>query len=137
MALKYLLDTNAISEAEKSFPNSGLMQKLQKHHHECALSSVTWHELIYGYHCLLASKRKDRIADFIKTLKVFPVLAFEQNAAEYFAKERARLKSLGLKPAYADGQIAAIASSQGLILVTRNIGDFENFSNLKVENWFL
>ena len=136
MALKYLLDINVISEAEKIFPNSGLMQKLHKHHHECALSSVTWHELIYGYHCLPASKRKERIADFIKTLKVFPVLAFEQKAAEYLAKERARLKLLGLKPAYADGQIAAIASSQNLILVTRNMVDFKNFSNLKIENWF-
>ena len=34
-----------------------------------------------------------------------------------------------------DGQIAAIAGVNGLILVTRNISDFEPFSELKTENW--
>jgi tRNA(fMet)-specific endonuclease VapC len=35
-----------------------------------------------------------------------------------------------------DGQIAAIARVNHLILVTRNIIDFQNFSGIEVENWF-
>ena len=42
----------------------------------------------------------------------------------------------GLTPAFADGQIAAIASTNNLILVTRNTSDFINFSDLLMENWF-
>jgi len=33
-------------------------------------------------------------------------------------------------------QIAAIASTNQLILVTRNTQDFINFGDLTIENWF-
>jgi tRNA(fMet)-specific endonuclease VapC len=35
-----------------------------------------------------------------------------------------------------DGQIASIAVTNGLILVTRNADDFEGYRGLDVENWF-
>lgn len=38
-------------------------------------------------------------------------------------------------PPFVDGQIAAIAYVNDLILVTRNTEDFSNFSDLKLENW--
>ena len=34
-----------------------------------------------------------------------------------------------------DGQIAAIASSRGLILVTANTNDFRNFKELELADW--
>ncbi|MDO9163946.1 MAG: hypothetical protein Q8N35_18460 [Methylococcaceae bacterium] len=64
------------------------------------------------------------------------VLPFDQVAAEWYAKERARLQKQGLTCAYADGEIAAIAVSQSLTLVTRNTKDFADFQNLALENWF-
>lgn len=39
----------------------------------------------------------------------------------------ARLEALRLRLAFADGQIAAIAATQGMVLVTRNISDFAAF----------
>jgi predicted nucleic acid-binding protein len=36
----------------------------------------------------------------------------------------------------ADGQVAAIAATSGLVLVTRNVEDFRWFTGLQVENWF-
>ena len=65
-----------------------------------------------------------------------PILPYTQEAAEWFAVERARLIPLGLTPFYADGQIAAIAAVNNLILVTRNIFDYQNFMGLTIENWF-
>ncbi len=44
--------------------------------------------------------------------------------------------SIGKAPACADGQIAAIAYTNNLILVTNNVADFINFQNLTVENWY-
>jgi tRNA(fMet)-specific endonuclease VapC len=38
--------------------------------------------------------------------------------------------------AFSDGQIASIATSNDLILVTNNVADFQYFENLKIENWF-
>jgi tRNA(fMet)-specific endonuclease VapC len=37
---------------------------------------------------------------------------------------------------FADGQIASIAMANDLILITRNVQDFSDITNLKVENWF-
>jgi tRNA(fMet)-specific endonuclease VapC len=51
------------------------------------------------------------------------------------ASERTRLTALGLPPAYADGKIAAIAYTNGLILLTHNISDFAGFKDLKIEDW--
>jgi tRNA(fMet)-specific endonuclease VapC len=44
--------------------------------------------------------------------------------------------SLGKPPSLSDGQIAAIAKANGLILVTRNISDYKEFLDLRIENWF-
>lgn len=64
------------------------------------------------------------------------ILPFEQAAAEWFVQERARLKSTGQTCAYADGELAAIAAVNNLILVSRNTSDFACFQNLTVHNWF-
>lgn len=91
--VKYLLDTNIISEPFRLQPNSAVIEKLDTHGDESAIASVTWHE-------------------------------------------RARLTALGKPPSYADGQIAAIASANNLILVTRNVSDYETFTGIEIENWF-
>jgi predicted nucleic acid-binding protein len=50
--------------------------------------------------------------------------------------ERARLGKRGITPAYRDAQIAAVAATHRLIVVTRNVGDFRSFSGVRVQNWF-
>jgi len=64
---------------------------------------------------------------------IFP---YTPEAARWLAIERARLIKIGLPPSYADGQIAAIAHTNNLILVTRNVPDFIHFDGLRIENWF-
>ena len=63
------------------------------------------------------------------------ILPYDDRAAEWHAKERARLSSKGLTPSFVDGQIAAISAVNGLILITRNVNDFKQFLRLKVQNW--
>ena len=36
-----------------------------------------------------------------------------------------------------DGEIAAIAATCKLVLVTRNVNDFTNYDELLVQNWFV
>ena len=57
-------------------------------------------------------------------------------AATWFSQERARLSKQGLMPSYPDGQIAAVAAVNDLILITRNVDDFVEFSGLQISNWF-
>jgi tRNA(fMet)-specific endonuclease VapC len=64
-----------------------------------------------------------------------PILAYDQTAAVWHAAERARLQASGKTPPYIDGQIAAIAKTSDLVLVTANGSDFAQFQGLVIENW--
>jgi tRNA(fMet)-specific endonuclease VapC len=63
-------------------------------------------------------------------------LGYDQSAAEWQAAEVARLLSIGRPAALLDGQLAAVAATNNLILVTRNVKDFTFYSGLIVEDWF-
>jgi tRNA(fMet)-specific endonuclease VapC len=46
------------------------------------------------------------------------------------------LTSIGKTPSFPDGQIAAVAKVNDLILVTNNLSDYGDFLALQLENWF-
>ena len=135
--IKYLLDTNVISEAIKTVPNQNVMNKLQKHQDEIATASLVWHELQFGCRRLPASRKRSLIESYLaevvwNTILVFP---YDAVAADWHAEQRAQLTAAGKPPPFIDGQIAAIAKVNNLILVTRNISDYECFKALKLQNW--
>jgi tRNA(fMet)-specific endonuclease VapC len=63
------------------------------------------------------------------------VLPYDQRAASWHAAERARLEHAGRTPPFVDGQIASIAATCGLTLVTVNPADFVSFLGLATLNW--
>ncbi len=133
--VRYLADTNIISEPFKPAPDAQVMSQLQAHADEVAIASITWHELLYGLNRMASSRRKQQLEQYLRETN-FVILSFERQAAEWFAVERARLAGIGQSPSYPDGQIAAIAAVNDLVLVTWNVSDFANFVGLKLENWF-
>lgn len=68
-------------------------------------------------------------------LASFPVLAYDQAAAQWHGRESARLESLGKPAPYVDGQIAAVAFVNELTVVTANEKDFARFEDVEVANW--
>jgi tRNA(fMet)-specific endonuclease VapC len=137
MILKYLLDTNIISEPIRPIPNANVVNKINIHKLEIAVSTVTIHELLYGCLRLPASRKSQVLNKYIQeSVSSLPILDYDLKSAQYHAQERARLSKIGKIPAYADGQIASIAFSNNLILVTNNVDDFQYFDGLIIENWF-
>lgn len=136
--ISYLLDSNILSEPARLKPDDNVLQQLADHDGEYATAAIVWHELVYGCELLAASKRKKQLQSYLAMLLAngLHVLPFVQAAADWYAKERARLQQQGLTCAYADGEIAAIAVTQKLTLVTRNTQDFQKFQKLSLENWF-
>ena len=65
----------------------------------------------------------------------FPVLPYDEAAAAWHGEERARLEALGRPAPFVDGQIAAIAHVNGLVLATTNARAFARFKGLGVEDW--
>jgi tRNA(fMet)-specific endonuclease VapC len=135
--MKYLLDTNVLSESVKTSPQKSVLNLTQRHQHEIVTAAPVWHELFHGCQRLPVSRQREILETFLHdVLKPnMTILPYDERAAEWHAKERARLKALGQIPSFVDGQIAAVAKVNGLILVTRNTPDFEKFSRLKLENW--
>lgn len=135
---RFLLDTNILSEATKPQPNSVVMGKLEQYTQAIATAAVVLHELMFGCYRLPPSKRRQKLEEYITSLlvKSTPVFSYDFNAAQWHALERARLVNLGRTPPYIDGQIAAIAVVNNLILITNNTADYADFQNLQLENWF-
>ncbi len=139
MGIKYLLDTNILSELSKEEPHSNVLANLNKYGDRCATAALVIHEINYGIQRLPEGKLKANLQIFLRQLEVyeFQVLPYDKAAAHYHAFERARLVAKGLTPSFVAGQIAAISVTNNLILVTRNTKDFENFSEISLENWFV
>lgn len=135
--VKFLLDTNVLSEPMKQAPNPGVMQHLAKFSPEISLSSPTWHEMLRGAFRLPEGKRRTAILDYLenRVYQSIPILPYDHAAAKWHAEQRAALEAKGRTPPYVDGQIAAVAAVNGLELITRNTGDFDGFSGLVVTDW--
>ena len=44
----YLLDTNIVSEFTKEYPNQNVLALYEARKNMCAISDVTWQELVFG-----------------------------------------------------------------------------------------
>ncbi|MCC6189369.1 MAG: type II toxin-antitoxin system VapC family toxin [Anaerolineales bacterium] len=137
MSARFLLDTNIVSEPLRPRPSATVLRQLQAHEAEIAVAAVVWHELWFGCRRLPPGAKRSAIEDFLDEVvgATMPVLPYEARAAEWHAAERARLMAAGKTPAFADGQIAAVAITNGLILVTRNLPDFADFEDLQTVDW--
>lgn len=137
MTLRYLLDTSIVSAPVSKKPDAAIVRRLDEHGPECAIAAPVWHELTYGCRRLPKGKRRAALESYLRDVvrASFPVLPYDEAAARWHGEERARLEALGRPAPFVDGQIAAIAHANGLILVTTNTKDFARFKELTVENW--
>jgi tRNA(fMet)-specific endonuclease VapC len=135
---RYLIDTNILSEPTKLQPNQTVVETLERYEGEISISAVTWHEILFGYNRMPESRRRQSIQQYLTEVVQpnFPILPYTTEAAVWHASERARLSAIGQTPAFQDGQIAATAAVNNLIIVTNNVSDYANFQNLTIENWF-
>ena len=137
MSLTYLLDTNIVFEPLRPVPNQQVLERLKRHKDEIALAAIVWHELLFGAYRLSPSARRSAIEQYLSQViaLTIPVLPYDSRAAQWHAAERARLVGLSQTPPFADGQIAAIAGVNDLVLVTANTADFALFQDIQVEDW--
>ena len=134
----YLLDANILSELTRAEPSVRVVRRVRAHLFEIAISSTVLYELRSGVLVLPESKRRRDLRDHIDKF-VLPnceVIPFDERSAEWLASESARLQRIGKPRPVLDGQIAAVAVTNDLTLVTRNIKDFADYEGLRVENWF-
>ena len=138
MSILYLLDTNIISEPLKVNPDQKVLDFLKLNENKTALCSPVLHELKYEADRLPTSRKKSFILEYINSVVIpsLPIFPYESESAVIHAGLRAKLEAKGKTIGFVDSSIASIAIANNLILVTRNIKDFENIEGLKFESRF-
>jgi tRNA(fMet)-specific endonuclease VapC len=128
---KFLLDTNICIYFLKGQYN--LVQKLEKIGLEnCFISEITIAELKFGAeNSENKEKNRNTVDDFISRFTIIPIF----NSLDIYAKEKARLRKAGNPLDDFDLLIGATAISNNLVLVTRNVTDFERLEGIEIENW--
>lgn len=129
--MRYLLDTNAVI-AVLNDPAGVVAGRLRRTAPaEVAVSVVVMHELYFG---ACKSQRRDRNLALVDALR-FQVLALETEDARHAGDIRAELAARGTPIGAYDLLIAGQARARGLVLVTRNLREFERVPGLSTENW--
>jgi tRNA(fMet)-specific endonuclease VapC len=130
--LKYLLDTNIVIYVIKRRPPAAL-DIFNRHHGRMAISAITLAELLHGTEKSSDPPRNLAVVeDFRSRLAVLP---YGDKAAAHYGNVRATLEAQGQPIGINDLHIAAHARSEGLVLVSNNLREFERVPGLLLENW--
>ena len=130
--LRYLLDTNIVIYVLKRRPVE-VLSTFNANASRMAISSITLAELLHGAEkSSRVSENLAAIEDFCSRLQVLP---YGPKAAQHYGVIRAALEKLGQPIGVNDMHIAAHARSEGLVLVTNNMGEFARVPALEAENW--
>ena len=136
----HILDTDALTHLQKG--NEKVKARLESaNDYEFAVTIVTKAEILRGrIEFLLKAEDSTALEKaqrfFIereKLLEQIPTIGFDSEALKKF--DEFRNNSKFRKIGRADLLIASICLSNRAVLVTRNVKHFNQFPNLKVENW--
>jgi len=98
-----------------------------------AISSITLAELMHG------AEKSQRVNENLATIEDFcsrlEVMPYGAKAAQHYGAIRAALEKLSQPIGVNDLHIAGHARSEGLVLVTHNVSEFERVPALELENW--
>ena len=125
-----ILATNVVSEFMTSPPESSVLSWLNAQNTASLyLTTITIAEIGFGLRTMPQGKRRDmlteRFEQFVKTAFEHRILPFDEDAAKVYGEVMGYRTEIGRPISSLDGQIAAIARSQGFSIATRNIKDFE------------
>ncbi len=130
--LKYMLDTNTVIYVIKRRPID-ILESFNSHAAQMCISSITLPELLHGVEkSALAEHNLRQVEDFVSRLEV---LGYGSKAAAHYGNIRAEQERKGTPIGVNDLHVAGHARSEGLILVTNNLREFDRVEALRLENW--
>ena len=138
--MAFLLDTNVVSETIRPRPDKTVLDWIEAQSPtDLFLAAQTLGELVRGARKVKEQARRERFERWIEQdlARQFDgrVLSFDGRTAAVWGRLMGDGDRAGRPPAAADAQIAAVAIQHDLIIVTRNVKDFENFDIQLFDPW--
>ena len=138
--MKYLLDTNVISELVAKRPNQRVVQWVDDlDPNSIYLSVITIGELQRGIEKLLNSKRKETLRDWLNDDLLIRfagrILVLDIAVMLTWGELMGRLERTGKLLSAIDSLIAALALHHNCTLITRNEDDFKETGITIVNPW--
>ncbi|MCU1717701.1 type II toxin-antitoxin system VapC family toxin [Pseudomonas sp. 5P_3.1_Bac2] len=135
-----LLDTNVLSELMKANPEPAVIAWVDAQPvSELFTSSISVAEVLYGIARMPEGKRKQSFFNLAQVMfdQDFAgrIVAFDADAAVYFASLAAGSEAKGRVVGLADGQIAAIAAVYDAQVATRNVRHFDSLGVQVINPW--
>ena len=137
--MKYLIDTNIISEIISKKPNEKVLKFLLENNDNIFLSVVTIGEINKGIEKLDNSIKKDNLKEWLQSLlSEFEgkILKIDIYTMLIWSDITANLQKKGIQLSIMDGLIASSAIEHNMVLVTRNVKYFEFIDSLEILNPF-
>jgi len=136
--MAFLLDTNVVSEIVRPKPELNVLSWLEgQNPSELFLASMTIGELMRSARKIKEAPRREVYERWIEDdlTQQFDgrILSFDDKAARTWGRLMGDGDRKGLTPASADAQIAAVTIDHGMVLVTRNVKDFQQF-DIEIRN---
>ena len=129
--MRYLLDTNIISNFTKPVPSASLIAWMaEQSDDDLFIASLTLAEILRGVLDKPAGKRRDRLVAWFsgpegpQALFAGRILSFDEKASLAWAEIMAEGKASGRPRSGLDTIIAAIAATNDCVVVTDNERDF-------------
>jgi toxin FitB len=140
--LRYLLDTNVISEWTRPRPDPGVVAWLEEADEgSLCVSVVAFAEIRLGIELLPQGRKRDRLMQWLEVdladRFADRVIGIDRAVAAAWAQIVARGRALGATPPILDAFLAATAIVHGMTLVTRNVRDVQRLGIAVVDPWQL
>ena len=138
--MKFLLDTNVISEWVKPEPDRGLMAWLhQADEDSMFLSVISLMELRYGVDRLAVGRRRSQLETWLRDDLALRfegrILDIDSVVADACGRLVARREAVGRPIALMDAFLAATAEVEQLTVVTRNDSHFRSVVESVLNPW--
>ena len=131
-ALRYLLDTNVISQLVRRPGGDTALRVAALEPDSFAISAIVAAELRYGAERLGSARLTAQLEAILAAVDVLPL---EEAVAEHYGRLRAGLERNGTPIGHNDLLIAAHALALGVTLVTANVKEFRRVPGLAIEDW--
>ncbi|MBD2248411.1 type II toxin-antitoxin system VapC family toxin [Nostoc sp. FACHB-888] len=131
--MTYLLDSNVCIRLINNSSPAVTTRLASQQPEDILISTITQLELYYGAY---RSAQQERNLEILQRFfSQFSIIPLDPEAARIAGRIRAELAASGTPIGPYDVQIAAIAMTNNLIVVTHNTKEFIRVNELQIEDW--